>query len=125
MKLDITKTNIKYNNYLGLTFEIQFLKDIKEVHSCFGLLNPLTCALGKVINENDAIRNRITEFWQATHFCQPKTQKTNQPWITEDSWEQLYFILYIQWKKTVKYITSWRETLPASALNVNNFQDDA
>ena len=26
MKLDITKTNIKYNNYSGLPFEIQFLK---------------------------------------------------------------------------------------------------
>ena len=25
-------------------------------------------ALSKVKNENDAIRNRITEFWQATHF---------------------------------------------------------
>ena len=24
MKLDILKTNIKYNNYLGLPFEIQF-----------------------------------------------------------------------------------------------------
>ena len=35
-------------------------------------------------------------------ISQPKTQYTNQPWITEDSWYQLYFILYIQWKKTVK-----------------------
>ena len=42
MKLDITKTNIKYNNYSGLPFEIQFLKDIKEGHSCLRLLNPLT-----------------------------------------------------------------------------------
>ena len=32
------------------------------------LLNPLTVALSKVKNENDAIPNRITEFWQATHF---------------------------------------------------------
>ena len=37
MKLDITKTNIKYNNCSGLPFEIQFLKDIKEGHSCLRL----------------------------------------------------------------------------------------
>ena len=42
MKLEITKTNIKYNDYSGLPFEIQFLKDIKEGHSCLRLLNPLT-----------------------------------------------------------------------------------
>ena len=41
MKLDITKTNIKHNNCSGLPFEIQFLKDIKEGHSCLRLLNPL------------------------------------------------------------------------------------
>ena len=55
MKLDITKTNIKYNNYSGLPFEIQFLKDIMEGHS----FKP-SYALSKVENENDAIRNRIT-----------------------------------------------------------------
>ena len=59
MKLDITKTNIKYNNYSGLPFEIQFLKDIKEGHSC--LIKP-SYALSKVKDENDAIRNRITQF---------------------------------------------------------------
>ena len=42
MKLDITKTNNKYNNYSGLPFEIQFLKDIKEGHGCLRFLNPLT-----------------------------------------------------------------------------------
>ena len=47
MKLDITKTNIKYNNYSGLPFEIQFLKDIKEGHSCWRLLNPLTHEQGE------------------------------------------------------------------------------
>ena len=52
MKLDITKTNIKYKNYLGLPFEIHLLKAIKEP----------SYALSKVKNENDAIRNRITEF---------------------------------------------------------------
>ena len=70
MKLDITKTNIKCNNYSGLPLEIQFLKAIKEGHSCLRLLNPLTqcylrsettiepdlsLALSKVKNENDAI----------------------------------------------------------------------
>ena len=64
MKLDITKTNIKYNNYSGLPFEIQFLKDIKEGHSCLRLLNPLTALLRieQGEDENDAIRNRITQF---------------------------------------------------------------
>ena len=38
MKLDIAKTNIKYNNYSGLPFEIQFLKAIKEGHSPGGKL---------------------------------------------------------------------------------------
>ena len=42
MKLDITKTSIKYNNYSGLPFEIGFLKAVKEGHSCLRLLNPLT-----------------------------------------------------------------------------------
>ena len=45
MKLDITKTNI--NKYSGLPFEIQFLKDIKEGHSCWRLLNPLTHEQGE------------------------------------------------------------------------------
>ena len=51
MKLDITKTNIKYNNYLGLPFEIHFLKDIKEGYSCLRLLNPLTHEQGEKRNE--------------------------------------------------------------------------
>ena len=41
MKLDVKK-NIKYNNYSGLPFKIQFLKDIKEGHSVLRLLNSLT-----------------------------------------------------------------------------------
>ena len=60
MKLDITKTNIKYNNYSGLPFEIQFLKDIKEGHSCLRLQTLLRIKQGE--NEKDAIRNRNTEF---------------------------------------------------------------
>ena len=67
MKLDVTKTNIKYNNYSGLPFEVQFLKAIKEGHSCLETFKP-SYALSKVKNENDTIPNRITEFWQATHF---------------------------------------------------------
>ena len=38
-------------------------------------------------------------------ISQPKTQQTNQPWITEYSWYQLHFILYIQMKETVKNIS--------------------
>ena len=56
MKLDITKTNIKYNNYSGSPFEIQFLKAIT-----LETFKPLY-ALNKVKNENDAIRSQITEF---------------------------------------------------------------
>ena len=41
-KLDITKTNIKYNSYSGLPFEIQFLRAVKEGHNCLRLLNPFT-----------------------------------------------------------------------------------
>ena len=33
---------LEFNNYSGLPFEIQFLKAIKEDHSCLRLLNPLT-----------------------------------------------------------------------------------
>ena len=39
----------------------------------------------KVKNENDAIRNRISDF-DKRRISQPKIQKTNKPWITEDSW---------------------------------------
>ena len=76
-------------------------------------------------NEDDAIRNRISDDFDKRRISQPKTQQTNQPWIREESWWQLYFILYIQWKKTVKNITSWQKTLSASAVKVNKFQDAA
>ena len=62
MKLDITKTNIKYNNYSGLPFEIQFLKDVKEGHNYLLETFKPSYPLGKVKDENDAIRNRITQF---------------------------------------------------------------
>ena len=61
MKLDITKTNIKYNNYSGLPSEIQFLKAIKGRPQLLETFKP-SYALSKVKNENYAIRNRITEF---------------------------------------------------------------
>ena len=76
MKLDITKTNIKYNNYSGLPFEIQFLKDIKEGHSCLRILNTLY-ASSKVKNENNAIQNRISDF-DKRRISKPKTQR-NKP----------------------------------------------
>ena len=60
MKLDITKTNIKYNNYWGLPIEMQLLKGIKEGQYCFTLFNPY--ASSKVKSEVDAIRNRISDF---------------------------------------------------------------
>ena len=60
MKLDITKTNIKYNNYSGLPFEIQFLKD-QGRPLLLETFKP-SYALSKVENEKDAIRNRNTEF---------------------------------------------------------------
>ena len=72
MKLDITKTNIKYNNYSGLPFEMQLLKAIKEGQYRLRLLNPLTHQ-SKVKNENDAIRNRISDF-DKRRISQPKTQ---------------------------------------------------
>ena len=75
MKLDITKTNIKYNNYSGL-------RD-SGPKSCQGrpqLLETFkpSYALSKVKNEKVAIRNRITEF-DKRRISQPKTQYTNQP----------------------------------------------
>ena len=75
MKLDITKTNIKYNNYLGLPFEIQFLKgQVRPVS--LQTLQP-SYASSKVKNENDAIRNRISDF-DKRRISQPKNQSTNQ-----------------------------------------------
>ena len=37
----------------------------------------------------------------------------------------IIIILYIQWKKKVKNITSWHKTLSASAVKVNKIQDAA
>ena len=35
------------------------------------------------------------------------------------------FMLYIQWKKTIKNITSWHKTLLAWVVKANKFQDAA
>ena len=48
--------------------------------------------------EHDAIRNLIYNDLDKHGISQPKTQQTNQTWRTEESWKQVYFILYIQWK---------------------------
>ena len=74
-KLDITKTNIKYNNYSGL-------RD-SGPKSCQGrpqLLETFkpSYALSKVKNEKVAIRNRITEF-DKRRISQPKNEKANKP----------------------------------------------
>ena len=73
MKLDIYKNN-KYINYSGLPFEVQFLKGTKESLETF---KP-SYASSKVKYENDAIRNRISDF-DKRRISQPKTQKTNRP----------------------------------------------
>ena len=73
MKLDIKKkTNIKYNIYSGLPFEMQLLKAIKLGQNRLRLLNS-SYVSSKVKNENDAIRNRISDF-DKRRISQPKTQ---------------------------------------------------
>ena len=42
--------------------------------------------VSKLIFENDAIRNRISNDFDKRQSSQPKVQWTNQPWITEESW---------------------------------------
>ena len=62
MKLDIKKTNIKYNNYSGLPFEIQPLKAIKTVGpESLESFQP-SYSSSKVKNKNDAILNQISNF---------------------------------------------------------------
>ena len=43
-------------------------------------------ASSKVKNENDAIRNWISDDFDKQYIAQPWTQWTNQPWITGESW---------------------------------------
>ena len=72
---------------------------------------------------NFAIQIALIQYWQATYFStkNPKNKlaMNNRRLLVAD------FILYIQWKKTVKNITSWHKTLSASAVKVNKFQDAA
>ena len=61
MKLGIKK-NINYNNYLGLPFEMQLPAESYEVRpESLDTFEP-SYASSKVNNENDAIRNRISDF---------------------------------------------------------------
>ena len=46
----------------------------------------------------------MSDYFDKRRISQPKTQETNQPRITEESWKHLYFISYIQLEKTVKDI---------------------
>ena len=69
MKLDIKKTNIKYNNYSSLPFEMQLLKAMPESLDTF---EP-SYASSMVKNGNDFIPNRFSEF-DKRRISQPKKQ---------------------------------------------------
>ena len=78
-------TNIKYNNYSGIPVEKQLLKAIYQVRpESLETFQP-SYVSSNVKNENDAIRNRISDF-DKRRISQPKNQSTNQLWITEHSW---------------------------------------
>ena len=72
MKLDIKKTNIKYNNYSGLPFEMPASESYEVRPESLETFEP-SYASSKVKNENDAIRNRISDF-DKRRISQPKTQ---------------------------------------------------
>ena len=60
--------------------------------------------------------------WQATHFS--TKNPINKPAMSKRRLlVAAVFPRYIQWKKTVKNITSWLKTLSASLVKVNNSQD--
>ena len=61
MKLDITKTNIKYKNYSGFTIRDSVSESYQGRPQLLETFKP-SYALSKVKNENDAIQKRITEF---------------------------------------------------------------
>ena len=61
MKLDITKRNIKYNNYSGFTIRDSVPGSYQGRPQLLETFKP-SYALSKVKNENDAIQKRITEF---------------------------------------------------------------
>ena len=61
MKLDITKTNIKYTNYSGFTIRDSVPESYQGRPQLLENFKPSN-ALSEVKNENDAIRNRNTQF---------------------------------------------------------------
>ena len=66
-------TNIKYNNYSGIPVEMQLLKAIYQVRpESLETFQPFYVS-SKVKNENDAIRNRISDF-DKRRISQPKNQ---------------------------------------------------
>ena len=82
-------------------------------------------ASSKVKNENDAIRNRISDFAKATYFSTKnplnKLAMNNRRLLIG---AEFLFVHSVE-LKTVKNITSWHKTLSASAGKVNKFQDAA
>ena len=71
MKLDIKKhTYTVCNNYSGLPFEMQLLKAIKKGQN---RLRDFSTRIQQGENENDVIRNRISNF-DKRHISQPKIQ---------------------------------------------------
>ena len=76
MKLGIKKTNIKYNNYSGLSLiRDSVLESYQGRPQLFEAFKP-SYALSKVRqvrNESDAIRNRITDF-DKRRISESKTQ---------------------------------------------------
>ena len=82
----------------------------------------------KVKNENNAIRNRITEFWQATHFSTKnpinkfKSAMNNRRLLIA---AVFHFVRLVAKRQLNTSQVDASETLSASALKVNNFQDAA
>ena len=75
MKLDIKKTNIKYNNYSGLPFEMQLLNGYRVRPESLETFET-SYASSKVKNEKDAIRNiRFPTLASDTSLNQKKKNK--------------------------------------------------
>ena len=66
-------TNIKYNNYSGIPVEKQLLKAIYQVRPEWLETFQPSYVSSNVKNENDAIRNRISDF-DKRRISQPKNQ---------------------------------------------------
>ena len=63
------------------------------------------------IKQSDAIWNRISDHFDKRPTSQTKTQWTNQPRITEESWWH-----FVHPEERVKNITRWHRTLSPSAI---------